>query len=135
MKEELERLFKRKQLSEVTQEEMTHNIGYLNRIYDKIKELNRQNNLLKEKYQNDKKYARIHKRIIERGDISNTERAIFEALSNVKQQVDDTVLKNREILNNESYFDKMMMPKVITNFKNKKMNLTPGSSKYIRDLS
>jgi len=47
-KEELERLFKQKKLSEVSQEDMNANISSLNKIYEKIKELNRQNNLLNE---------------------------------------------------------------------------------------
>ena len=50
LKEELERLFKKKKLSEVSQEEMNANIGALNKIHEKIKELNRQNNLLSNKY-------------------------------------------------------------------------------------
>ena len=70
LKEELERLFKQKKLSEVSQEEMNANIGALNKIHEKIKELNRQNNLLSNKYNNDPKYARIHKRLLERGNIS-----------------------------------------------------------------
>lgn len=46
LREELERLFKKKKLSEVSQEEMTANIGALGAIHDKAKELNRQNNQL-----------------------------------------------------------------------------------------
>jgi type I restriction enzyme R subunit len=61
LKEELERLFKKKNLNEVSQEEMTQNIGSLKKIHEKIKELNRQNDLLKDKYKNDMKYARVHK--------------------------------------------------------------------------
>jgi type I restriction enzyme, R subunit len=50
LKEELERLFKQKKLSEVTQAEMIENISSLNKIYEQILELNRQNNLLRTKY-------------------------------------------------------------------------------------
>ncbi|WP_273956231.1 hypothetical protein, partial [Escherichia coli] len=58
LKDELERLFKKKKLSEVTQQEMVANIGTLNKIHGRIKELNRQNNLLRQKYRGDVKYAR-----------------------------------------------------------------------------
>ncbi|MEF9673253.1 hypothetical protein QNM99_17715 [Pseudomonas sp. PCH446] len=67
LREELERLFKKKKLNEVTQDEMTANIGALNAIHDQVKELNRQNNQLRAKYQGDAKYTRIHKRLHERG--------------------------------------------------------------------
>ncbi|MCV4627085.1 hypothetical protein OFC18_33955, partial [Escherichia coli] len=60
LKDELERLFKKKKLSEVTQQEMVANIGTLNKIHGRIKELNRQNNLLRQKYRGDVKYARTH---------------------------------------------------------------------------
>ena len=100
-----------------------------------MKELNRQNNQLKAKYQNDPKYTRIHKRLIERKTVSDSERLIFEALQGVKQAADEQVLQNTQILNNESYFDRMMMPLVIDQFKNQqKINLNPEASKYINQL-
>ena len=135
LKEELERLFKKKKLNEVTQEEMTSNIETLNAIYDKIKELNRQNNLLRAKYQGDAKYTRIHKRLVERGTISETERKIFEALSGVKQSADEQVLQNTQLLANESYFDRMMMPLVIDSFQTRqKIKLNPDAATTINRL-
>jgi type I restriction enzyme R subunit len=67
--DELKRLFDKKNLDEITQEDMRNNIGSLQQIYDKVTELNRKNNLLKAKYENDAKYARMHKRILEKGNI------------------------------------------------------------------
>ncbi|MEQ9877504.1 type I restriction endonuclease [Pectobacterium aroidearum] len=116
LKEELERLFKKKKLSEVTQDEMVANIGTLNKIHDRIKALNRQNTLLREKYRGDVKYARIHKRLRERGTPSETERKIFEALIGVKRDADEKVLNNSQILNNEGYFEREIVSCVITHF-------------------
>lgn len=135
LKEELERLFKKKNLSEVTQEEMNRNIDSLNKIHARIKELNRQNNLLKDKYQQDLKYARIHKRLTERGNISNQESRIVAALQGVKSSADDIVLQNTKLLNNENYFDTTMVRLVIDQFKTKqKINLNASTSKYINEL-
>ena len=135
LKEELERLFKKKNLSEVTQDEMNHNIGNLSKIHERIKELNRQNNLLKTKYNNDPKYTRIHKRLIEKGNLSEQERCIFEALNGIKSEADDQVLQNNQILDNENYFERLMMPLVINQFKNKqKINLDADTSRYINHL-
>ncbi|HEY2451474.1 MAG TPA: type I restriction endonuclease [Scandinavium sp.] len=116
LKEELERLFRKKKLSEVTQDEMVANIGTLNKIHDRIKELNRQNSLLREKYRGDVKYARTHKRLRELGNPSEPERKIFEALLGVKLDADDKVLNNSQILNNESYFERQMVSCVIAHF-------------------
>ncbi|MGP6425159.1 type I restriction endonuclease subunit R [Pseudomonas pharyngis] len=135
LREELERLFKKKKLNEVTQDEMIANIGALNAIHDQVKELNRQNNLLRAKYQGDAKYTRIHKRLQERGGLTQTERRLFEALSGVKQQADEQVLQNTQLINNESYFEGMVMPLVIGEFQNRqKIQLTPDASRAINQL-
>ena len=133
--EELKRLFDKKNLDEITQEEMKKNIGALTLIYEKVKELNRQNNLLKDKYNNDPKYARIHKRLVEQGTFSKSESQIVEALQSLKNEADFQVLQNTKLLNNESYFSTQMMRLVIDQFKNKqKVNLNAESSKYINNL-
>jgi type I restriction enzyme, R subunit len=135
LKEELERLFKKKNLNEVTQDEMTHNIGALHDIHERVKELNRQNNQLRAKYQGDAKYTRIHKRLLERGALTESERRIFAALAGVKAQADDQVLQNTQLLDNESYFGRMMMPLVIGQFQaQQKINLNPDASRYINQL-
>lgn len=135
LREELERLFKKKKLNEVTQDEMTANIGALNAIHDQVKELNRQNNQLRAKYLGDAKYTRIHKRLQERGGLTQTERRLFEALSGVKQAADEQVLQNTQLVNNESYFEGMMMPLVIGEFQNRqKIQLTPDASRTINQL-
>jgi type I restriction enzyme R subunit len=135
LKEELERLFKKKNLNEITQEEMTANIGALNAIHDKVKELNRQNNQLRAKYQGDAKYTRIHKRLWARGTLTQTERSLFDALIGVKQQADEQVLQNTQLLTNESYFERMMMPLVIGEFGTRqKIKLNPDTSRTINQL-
>ncbi|MDP2830403.1 MAG: type I restriction endonuclease [Sulfuricellaceae bacterium] len=135
LREELERLFKKKKLSEVSQEEMTANIGALNAIHEQAKELNRQNNQLRAKYQGDAKYTRIHKRLQERGAFSQTERRLFEALTGVKAQADEQVLQNTQLLNNESYFERMMQPIVIDEFLTRqKIKLSPDASRSINHL-
>ncbi|WP_319380065.1 type I restriction endonuclease [Thiomicrorhabdus sp.] len=139
LKEELERLFKKKNLSEVSQDEMTANIDALNKIHDRIKELNRQNNQLRQKYQGDAKYTRIHKRLQERqqarNDISDSERKIAAALISVKEDADLQVLNNSQILDNESYFERQMMPLVLNRFyKEQQIKLNADTSKYINHL-
>ncbi len=135
LREELERLFKKKKLNEVTQQEMNENIHMLNQIHEKVKELNRENNLLRDKYHGDAKYARIHKRLWEKGNLSDTERKIFEALLRVKQDADDKVLNNSQILENENYFERSVQPFVISRFMNEQgIKLNPKYSQWINHL-
>ncbi|WP_461642995.1 type I restriction endonuclease subunit R [Labilibaculum euxinus] len=135
LKEELERLFKKRNLNEITQEEMQANIGDLNKIFAKIAELNRQNNLLKAKYNNDEKYARIHKRLVEKGNLTKRESQIFEALNGVKTDADNFVLQNTKLLNNENYFNSMMVKLLLDQFmKKNKITLDAEGAKYINHL-
>lgn len=135
LREELERLFKKKNLNEVTKEEMNANIEALNEIHEKVKKLNRENCQIQAKYDGDAKYCRVHKRLLERGMLQITERNIFEALSGLKQQADQQVLQNTQLLTNESYFERMMMPLVINEFhKNSSIRLSPDTSRTINGL-
>lgn len=116
LKEELERIFKKGNLDEITQEEMKVNIPFLRKIYDAAKELNRKNALLKQKYDNDEKYARIHKRIRE-DKLTQKESEIHEVLTDIKKQADDAVENNQNILKNENFFSNMVQKLVVEGFR------------------
>lgn len=119
--EELKRLFKKSNLDEVTQEEMKVNMMALRQIHDKINELNRKNNLLVAKYKNDKKYARIHKRLVEKGTLNKRELAIHSALMNVKEKTDEKVILNESVLTNDSYFEGLVRQIVMAEFNKLKL--------------
>ncbi|MDF7821165.1 DEAD/DEAH box helicase family protein [Runella sp. MFBS21] len=129
--DELKRLFNKKNLDEITQDDMKRNIGSLQKIYDKVTELNRKNNLLKAKYDYDVKFARVHKRIMERGNVSKRESELCETLTDIKGQVDEKVLINTQMLKNEAYFEKLMIRTVIGSFTKTKINLDTDTAKYI----
>ena len=116
LKEELERIFKKKNLDEVTQDDMRENMLLLRSIYDRVTELNRKNALLKAKYEQDEKYARVHKRLIENGGITARESQLHEALMHVKELTDEQVLNNKNVISNEAYFKKQLLQIVINEF-------------------
>jgi len=135
LKKELERLFKKKNLSEVTKEQMEENIKALNDIYSRAKELERKNQLLKAKYDNDEKYARLHKRLMEKDPLTETESKLFDALKGLKTEIDNQIEKNSKMLENEDYVEKMMLRLVVEQFKNKQhIPLTTQSTKRINNL-
>jgi type I restriction enzyme R subunit len=135
LKEELERLFKKKNLNEVTKEEMERNIKELEMIYKSSKELERTNQLLKAKYDNDAKYARLHKRLMEKDPLTDSESKLFEALQSLKKEVDTQVLQNSKMMENESYVERMMVKMVIEQLKNKHhLPLNAEQAKVINGL-
>jgi len=129
--EELKRLFEKKNLDEITQEEMTKNIVSLQAIFDQVAELNRRNNLLKAKYKNDPKFVRTHKRVMESGGISKRESEVFETLIEIKAQADDKILINQRLLENESFFDQLMRKTVIDGFDKTGVKLDSQSAQFI----
>lgn len=119
LREELERIFKKKNLSETTQADMVENMHLLQKIYDKAKELNRKNALLKAKYKSDEKYTRIHKRMMEKGLLNAKEMQLHQALMQVKGQVDGKLEGQEDLMKNEAFFKRYLMQLVVQEFKNK----------------
>lgn len=116
-------------------EELQQNIPVLDHIYQRVKELNRQNELLRQKYHGDRKYTRLHKRLLENNQTQAAERNIYEALFGVKQNTDDLVLRNLQILDNESYFKRMVMPNIIEHFVERQhIKLSINASDYLNQL-
>ena len=135
LKAELERLFKTKNLSEVTKEQMETNIKSLNNIYNRAKELERKNQLLKAKYDNDGKYARLHKRLMEKDPLTDSENKLFDVLNGLKIEVDKHIEQNSKILENEEFVEKMMKRLVIEQFHSKQqLSLNPVAIKRINNL-
>lgn len=131
--DELKRLFEKKNLDEITQEDMQANIVQLTDIYNRVSELNRKNNLLKAKYANDAKYVRVHKRILEKKLISNLEGDISSALNTIKRDADDKVLLNTNLLKNEGYFDQLMMQTLMSNFDQMKIKVDPDAARFVNN--
>lgn len=135
LKEELERLFRKKNLSEITQADMVENIKTLKDIQTRARELERKNQLIRAKYANDEKYARLHKRLLEKGEPDISERKLFEALSAFKAEADARISQNAQILSNEAYARQEMTRLILEQIKNKhQLPLTAENVLFINSL-
>lgn len=110
LKEELERLFKKKKFGEEkTPAELENDIKILTNIYDEITAQNRRDNELKRKYNGDEKYTRIHKRLLTPPpyppEWSKRQIEINTALLSIKAATDEKLSKNVKLLKNEAYFE------------------------------
>ena len=112
-------MFKKKNLNEVSKEQMESNISALNAIYNRAKELERRNQLLKAKYDNDEKYARLHKRLMEKAPLTDSESKLFEALKGLKAAVDIQIQQNARLLDNENFIKQMIPPIIFNEFEDK----------------
>lgn len=100
--EEMRKLFKSKNLEEITQQEIRENIDLLEKIHQQTEALNQKNERKRNQYQGDEKFVRVHKRAVEQ-NLPLPERKLCEVLNQVKKQVDEEIAKNSKLLNNESF--------------------------------
>ena len=114
--DEFKKYFRKRgfQLQDVVQAK--EEIGYMDTVMERIRAINRANEMLKRKYNDDESFARIHKRIREENEkrskrepkekpiISDNERELAEELSKMKEAIDAQIFFNVHILNNEEAF-------------------------------
>lgn len=135
LREELERLFLKKNLSEITQQEMVAYAAALDHIHARERELERKNQLLRAKYANDVKYARIHKRLMEKGEPTPDEAKLVAALTALKTEADARISQNAQLLTNPAYAEKMMARLIIEQLKNQHhLPLTADGCRFINNL-
>lgn len=135
LREELERIFKKKNLSEVSQHDLMENLPLLRKIHEKAKELNTENDRLKSKYNQDEKFARVHKRLTEKGGLTQKQVQLQLALMNVKSKADETILNNKNMLDHEPFFNRYMMKLVTQEFlREQKMKLDFQTTANINQL-
>jgi type I restriction enzyme R subunit len=135
LSEELERIFKKKKVTEMTTADIQENIILLRSIYDRISEQNRRDALLKAKYEHDEKFTRIHKRVIEmKPDWGGRLVSINQALLGIKYKADERILYQHAVLNNEPFFAQSIQPLVITSFGNNSLKLDATAARQINEL-
>lgn len=116
LKQELERLFKAKKLSETGQGDMQANMAALRDIENRTRDLNNANANLAARYGGDAKLMRVHKRLLESHRLGDNQTRLHAALSGIKHDLDGAVLGSRELLANRAFFERSVMPIVMRNF-------------------
>jgi len=72
---------------------------------------------------------------MDKDPLTNSESKLFEALHSLKLEVDANILKNSNMLENESFVEKMMVRLVIDQLKNKHhINLNAEQANNIKTM-
>ncbi len=129
--EELKRIFKKKNIEELTADEMKANIADLERIRKAAAQQNLRDQMLCAKYGNDAKYMRTHKRLKETPPPIASDPIIFGILMGVKNVVDQKVLKNQRMMDNHAYFTQEIMPTIIQSCRTHGVQPTIEQVRYI----
>lgn len=102
--EELKRIFTKKNMEELTVDEMQSNIIEFNRLRDKVKIQNTKNEMLVFKYENDIKFVRVHKRLKEAKFDNLQDLELNKLLLEIKHQIDEMLVKSYKLMDNVPYF-------------------------------
>ena len=129
--EELKRIFKKKNIEELTADEMKANIDELERIRKAAVQQNLRDQMLCAKYGNDAKFMRTHKRLKETPPPIGSDPVIFGILMGVKTEVDQKVLKNQRMMDNHAYFTQEIMPTIIQSCRTHGVQPTLDQVRYI----
>lgn len=129
--EELQRILGKKNIEELTSEEMTSAMSDLDRIYRAAQQKNLADRMLMDKYEGDAKYMRTHKRLRETPPPIATDYVLNQILLALKHRVDSKVLANHDLLNNETYFTRDLFPLIKHELDAHKIAYTAAQIKYI----
>ena len=106
MLEEFKRIAKNSNISDASENLLVDSNQKYIEIYKQFKNLNAKDALIREKYQGDAKFVRIHKRtselLLKKVDTKN----LIEILNFIKNNIDKVLSKNMKIINNYNFFYK-----------------------------
>ena len=111
--DELKRVFKKKNIEELTADEMKQMMGELDTLKKKAEKRNLADRMLAAKYSGDVKYMRTHKRIMGSPPPIADAITVHRILMSVKSKADDQIAHNENILDNEDYFIKSLQPIIL----------------------
>ena len=129
--DELKRIFKKKNIEELTADEMKECIQDLERIQKAAAQQNLRDQMLCSKYCNDAKYMRTHKRLKASPPPIGADSAIFDVLMGVKVAVDQKILKNQRMMDNHAFFSQEIMPSIIQSCRKSGVKPTLDQVKFI----
>lgn len=129
--EELQRLLAKKNIEELTADEMTADIEALERIRKLAEQKNLADQMLAAKYDGDVKFMRTHKRLRETPPPIAGDVVLHQVLTHLKHRVDSQVLSNSHLMDNEPYFMQGMFPMIKQELDAQHLKYSAAQIKYI----
>lgn len=129
--EELQRLLAKKNIEELTADEMTADMAELERIRKEAERKNHADAMLTAKYEGDVKFMRTHKRLRENPPPIAGDVVINQILLSLKHSVDSQIISNSHLLDNEPYFMQGMFPIIKHEFDKHNLKYSASQIKYV----
>ena len=133
--EELKRVMSKKNIEELTADDMQKSIKELEDLKKKMDQKNQKDQTLCNKYNGDPKFMRIHKRLKENPPpIIPSDTLLQQVLLNIKYETDNLLLSNSNVISNEAYFDSQLGSFVIPELQRKQVTFTLPQAKMMINI-
>jgi type I restriction enzyme R subunit len=129
--DELKRIFKKKNIEELTSDEMKDLMGELDTLRSRAEKRNLADRMLANKYRGDTKFMRTHKRIMETPPPIADAMTVHRILMKVKNKADDTISHNESMLDNQAFFIRTLQPFIITAFREEDTKISMPQVQFI----
>ena len=129
--DELKRIFKKKNIEELTSDEMTDLMDELDNLRKRAEKHNHKDALLAAKYGGDVKFMRTHKRIMGNPPPIADEITVHRILMSVKEQADEKIAHNQNVLDNQAFFTRTLQPFIIAACKRENTKVNMQQVKFI----
>lgn len=129
--DELKRIFKKKNIEELTSDEMTDLMDELDNLRKRAEKHNHKDALLAAKYGGDVKFMRTHKRIMGNPPPIADDITVHRILMSVKEQADEKIAHNQNVLDNQAFFTRTLQPFIIAACKRENTKVNMQQVKFI----
>lgn len=130
---EYNNLFTSTNFEDLTTDDMNNNTIKLEDLMKRIHALNESNSRLLIKYLGDEKYVKIHKRVIEKiTDFNQVD--LNDILLNLKNHIDDILLRKYDIMDTESFFKQTITPMTIDEFESHNVTIVIDEIKFFTEV-
>lgn len=144
---EFQRILKKNNIEQEREFNMTERVAGLNDILKRVRLMNERDRILAMDYHNDLKFARIHKRLVEKGVQEESEtpdrksfgwsknKAMLNSiLLGIKAEADDSFLHNQDLISNPDYFTQLVVSLIAQNFRIHNVQSKREARQYIGEI-
>ena len=138
--DEIKKYFRKKGFEPSNVAEAKEDIGFMDDMMTKIKEINKRNAALQKKYKGDAKFVRAHKRIIREQKstgkviISPSEVETCFALNTMKDNIDTMLLNNLDLINNVPFFTDQVKNCITQILHKMEVKAKPADRRYLAGI-
>lgn len=144
---EFQRILKKNNIEQEPEFNMKDRVAGLNDILKRVRLMNERDRILAMDYHNDLKFARVHKRLVEKSEQeerdtsdsksygwSKNKTMLNNILLGIKAAADDSFLHNQDLISNPDYFTQLVVSIITNSFRKYEVQSKREARNYIGEI-